>query len=55
MRALAGAEDGTDSGERSKALKWNKARERNGCRLTGNGEQAQRTLQWSKALKSRGC
>lgn len=42
-----------DGEARREALKWNKARERNGRGLAGNGEQAQRTPRWSKALKSR--
>jgi hypothetical protein len=54
VRAQAGRGSGQDSEDRREALKWNKARERNGRRLTGNGEQAQRTSRWSKALKSRG-
>ena len=53
VRAQASQGGGTDSEERTEALKWNKARERNGRRLAGNGKQAQRTPRWSKALKSR--
>ena len=53
VRAQAGQGGGTDSEGRTEALKWNKARERNGRKLAGNGKEAQRTPRWSKALKSR--
>ena len=54
VRAPAGEEAGTGCEERRQALKWNKAQGRNGRRLIGNGEQAQRTQRWSKALESSG-
>jgi len=54
VRALAGEEAGTDSEGRRQALKWNKAQGRSGRRRIGNGEQAQRTQRWSKALELSG-